>query len=386
MILLTQKHYNMKKRIFLLALLASFGGSLQAQDTVWQRPAPLNNYFNNTWIDTTNRYVCGEEWWWVDQIIARQFITEDTLQVYGIAAMMVDEYFVVRPWLTDAEIQAELRIRYSEDPTFDNCEESLLLFQYRGDGSPLMQQLGDSLPVHYLHTTPTHYMMSNRTPLGSYTDTMPKPVYERYFSTPQTVHDTFFAGYTQGHWGYDKKDSVWYEKRPSFYCLGFDHTCEGALYLSYKETVALYREEAPNSTHTWWTFERDGVGLAHYIFPILTPEPPIDTTHVDPGDTTHVDPGDTTHVDPGDTVAIRMPEYFGRYVSVSPNPATGSAEVLSSFGMSRVEVFNAAGRKVMDLKAEGLKATLDVSKLPSGAYLLRIHTPQGMTTKKLVVR
>ena len=80
MILLTQKHYNMKKRIIFIALLASFGGSLQAQDTVWQRPAPLNNYFNNTWIDTTNRYVCGEEWWWVDQIIARQFITEDTLQ------------------------------------------------------------------------------------------------------------------------------------------------------------------------------------------------------------------------------------------------------------------------------------------------------------------
>ncbi|MBR0169630.1 MAG: T9SS type A sorting domain-containing protein, partial [Bacteroidales bacterium] len=91
-------------------------------------------------------------------------------------------------------------------------------------------------------------------------------------------------------------------------------------------------------------------------------------------------------VDSNDTVAIRMPEYYGRYVSVSPNPATGSAEVLSSFGLSRVEVFNAAGRKVMDLKAEGLKATLDVSKLPSGAYLLRIHTPQGMTTKKLVVR
>ena len=91
-------------------------------------------------------------------------------------------------------------------------------------------------------------------------------------------------------------------------------------------------------------------------------------------------------VDSNDTVAIRMPEYYGHYVSVSPNPAMGSAEVLSSFGLSRVEVFNAAGRKVMDRKTEGLKATLDVSKLPSGAYLLRIHTPQGMTTKKLVVR
>ena len=89
---------------------------------------------------------------------------------------------------------------------------------------------------------------------------------------------------------------------------------------------------------------------------------------------------------PCDSVGIDSDCQMEKSVSVSPNPATGSAEVLSSFGVSRVEVFNAADRKVMDLKAEGLKATLDVSKLPSGAYLLRIHTPQGMTTKKLLVR
>ncbi len=83
---------------------------------------------------------------------------------------------------------------------------------------------------------------------------------------------------------------------------------------------------------------------------------------------------------------IDTPEIDENEVTLSPNPATGSAEVLSSFGVSRVEVFSAAGRKMMDLKAEGLKATLDVSKLPSGAYLLRIHTPQGMTTKKLLIR
>ena len=28
--------------------------------------------------------------------------------------------------------------------------------------------------------------------------------------------------------------------------------------------------------------------------------------------------------------------------------------------------------------------TLDVSSWPSGAYLLRIHTPQGIATKKLL--
>ena len=149
--------------------------------------------------------------------------------------------------------------------------------------------------------------------------------------------------------------------------------------------MAYITQVSPDSTRRW-VFEgpNENINFGYVIFPILSPKPAIDTTVVNDTtvviDTTVID---TTHVD---TVAIHMPEFMGRYVSVSPNPATGSAEVLSSFGLRRVEVYSAAGLKVMDLKAEGFKATLDVSKLPSGAYLLRIHTPQGMTTKKLVVR
>ncbi len=376
MILLAQKHYNMKKRIIFIALLASSVGSLQAQDTLWMKPAPLSNYYNNNWIDTSyGRYVGGPTYMYNTFATARQFITKDTLQVYGIAAMMATEFFEVSRMFTPAQIQAYMDATYPEDPSFENCEESLMLFQYHGNGSPVMQQLGDSLPVHYLHTTPTHYLMSNR-PYVSFLDTFPKPVYERYFSTPQTVYDTFFVGNTLGHMKFNYIDSIWYKKRPIFGCFSFDHNCEGALWLDYDEEIAIQQLTFPEEPIRWGFF-RDYVGFAYYIFPILTPNPNIDTTH---SDTSIVD---TTHVD---TVAIRMPEYYGRYVSVSPNPATGSAEVLSSFGVSRVEVFNAAGRKMMDLKAEGLKATLDVSKLPSGAYLLRIHTPQGVTTKKLVVR
>ena len=116
-----------------------------------------------------------------------------------------------------------------------------------------------------------------------------------------------------------------------------------------------------DTIHGWYYLSDSLYTKYLFIFPIIAPP-------------------DTT------TVGVEKPDMVYRYTSVQPNPATERVEVLSSFGVSRVEVFNAAGRKVMDLKAEGLKATLDVSKLPSGAYLLRIHTPQGMTTKKLVVR
>ena len=92
----------------------------------------------------------------------------------------------------------------------------------------------------------------------------------------------------------------------------------------------------------------------------------------------------TTPTDSTDTVSIYAPGAIEGCVSVLPDPVHNHAEVLSSFGVSRVEVYSAAGLKAMDVKAEGFKATLDVSKLPSGTYLLRIHTQQGVVTKKLV--
>ena len=122
-----------------------------------------------------------------------------------------------------------------------------------------------------------------------------------------------------------------------------------------------------------------------YIFPILAPPDtiynPIDTTHVDTThiDTTHID---TTHVD---TVGISM-RMLQRYINLLPNPAVDQVQVLSSFGLSRIEFYNAAGVRVQEQKAAGYSATLDVSALPAGPYLVRIVTPAGTVTKKLVVQ
>ncbi|MBP5425579.1 MAG: T9SS type A sorting domain-containing protein, partial [Prevotella sp.] len=118
-----------------------------------------------------------------------------------------------------------------------------------------------------------------------------------------------------------------------------------------------------------------------FIFPILTPP---DSTHLNPVDTTHVDTTvvDTTIVD---TVGIAQ-RMLERYTGLQPNPAAERVQVLSSFGLTGVEVYNAAGIKVQEQKATGYVATLDVGALPAGPYLVRIKTPNGTATKKLLVQ
>ena len=75
-----------------------------------------------------------------------------------------------------------------------------------------------------------------------------------------------------------------------------------------------------------------------------------------------------------------------RYTTLLPNPATERVQVLSSFGLSRIELYNAAGVRVHEQKTTGHSLTLDVSALPAGPYLVRIATTAGTVTRKLVVQ
>ena len=73
-------------------------------------------------------------------------------------------------------------------------------------------------------------------------------------------------------------------------------------------------------------------------------------------------------------------------VSITPNPATDEATVLSSFGIDEVDVFDMGGASVLRQQASGLKARLDVKALPRGTYIVRIHTPLGVTARKLILQ
>jgi len=97
---------------------------------------------------------------------------------------------------------------------------------------------------------------------------------------------------------------------------------------------------------------------------------------------------DTTGTGGGgsDTISAGIMMAGANLVTLSPNPVHGEVQVTSSFGLRGIEVYNAAGLKVHELKASGYAATLDISALPEGSYLVRVATPSGTVTKKLVVQ
>ena len=97
--------------------------------------------------------------------------------------------------------------------------------------------------------------------------------------------------------------------------------------------------------------------------------------------------GDTTGTGGGGTGGEGIIVAGGVDFTVSPNPASQRVEVTSPQPMTCIEVVDAMGRVVKSfVQANEGKATLDVSLLPVGAYLLRIHTSAGLSCQKLLVR
>jgi hypothetical protein len=76
---------------------------------------------------------------------------------------------------------------------------------------------------------------------------------------------------------------------------------------------------------------------------------------------------------------------LGRFTQIMPNPAREQVTVLSSYRLSRVVVYDLGGRAVLEQEDDGLATTLDVSGLAKGVYVVAIHTPAGIATKRLVV-
>ena len=347
----------MKKCILLLAVATAM--SLQAQDTVRMK-GPKDTYFSRQWMDTTGVYNVTVYQYPRASAVAKQFFTPDTLQVYGIAAILVNKMFTFHPTAYFPDAQSYLEYYYPDDPTLEHCQESLRLYQYYGDAhSPVMRQVGSSLPVHTVYTPVSYWLRMDLPPSTPYVDTTPWPVYERYFETPQAVFDTFYAGFTQSD-GYYNGDHQWRERRPSVGCACFSPG--HLLYLDYDEGVAALQRpswEEPLEWHYYNTYRT----CAYFLFPILTPGPPSDTT-----------------------LAASTPGGMDLYVAVQPNPAHERVAVTSSFGLTAIEVYDSRGRQLLSAPASGFKVTLDISAWSRGTYLLRILTPLGPTTRKVIVQ
>ena len=102
-----------------------------------------------------------------------------------------------------------------------------------------------------------------------------------------------------------------------------------------------------------------------------------------PQDTAAIDTngGDTTH-----TQGIRRLSNLDRFTQLTPNPASVAVRVFSSYRLQSVVLYDLQGRPVLEQKAEGLFATVDVSALSRGTYIAAISTPQGIATKKLILK
>lgn len=338
----------MRKYTFIVALLSLYVGNAIAQDTLYMR-SPKSDYLNPYgWFD--NDTMIGWGYGGAGKA-AYGFLMEDSVTVYGIAAIILTHFDYY--WIDMAYDFV--------DTSMAVVEEDLLLYSRSGNTLTLHNE---QLRVNRLYTPVSYYLTFDSVQL--YNTYVPNhddggrvfPVYERYFKMPVTL-DSIYICLPDTRQRIDNGDgSTWKYDR---------YGLETAIF--FQQPVTNYDGIYPyaqdiNETGTWYfgkTFARP------FYFPILTRgEGEIDTTTID-------------------TVSIASPRVLERYVGLQPNPASGQVRVVSSFGMSSVEVFNTAGIKVMEMPARSYTATLDVSGLDEGTYLVRVVTPSGITTKKLLV-
>ena len=88
----------------------------------------------------------------------------------------------------------------------------------------------------------------------------------------------------------------------------------------------------------------------------------------------------------GGTEGVADVQTEGCRMTLLPNPAATMTRVVSGVGLTRVEAYDVAGAKVTEQDVVGNETTLYVSSWPAGAYLVRVTTPSGIVTKKLIVQ
>ena len=72
-------------------------------------------------------------------------------------------------------------------------------------------------------------------------------------------------------------------------------------------------------------------------------------------------------------------------VNVYPNPANNTLYVNATSNISKIEVFNTLGQKVMTVSANDNHAQLNTSNLSKGMYMLKLHTDNGVVNQKFTI-
>lgn len=82
---------------------------------------------------------------------------------------------------------------------------------------------------------------------------------------------------------------------------------------------------------------------------------------------------------------IKNSETNGETLRVYPNPSNGIFFIDHSQPVDRVEVFDAVGNKITDIKETKASTKVDLSRQPKGLYILRLQAGGNLYTKKIIV-
>lgn len=72
-------------------------------------------------------------------------------------------------------------------------------------------------------------------------------------------------------------------------------------------------------------------------------------------------------------------------ISVYPNPANDMVNVEASSLISNIEIFSISGQKIGEYAANGNNASINISSLSNGLYLMKINTENGVINEKFSV-
>ena len=432
----------MKKSLFTFVALLALGFGAMAQDTI-SGITLKDGYFWNFWPDFSGEDILMNTSHWGPEYrktTGRLFVSkDDTLSVYGMAIGV--ETYSLRATPGDSTAYYRELNSMCDTSAYDEAYEMWGLYKRVADS---LQRVSLNLPINVKLDAPTYYIDFGTCESGGCQQrTKPMPVYEIFFHQPVAVVDSFYVGRTNRMYEMGDTCGHTYYTWPSM--LRSITPSNGQ---TIRQGIAYYQSTGFFGPH--WVFgDYAGMAFSfpiimppdsNYVWDstVVAADTVVaigDTifaagdTIVIAGDTTIVVDGDTifvaggtviisdttivfdttivldTAIVGGDTIIyydtiirndtiinydtlLSIPDrsLLGRLTGVMPNPAAETAKVVSSFGLTEVEVFNLAGERIHTLRLPDtpLTATLDVRRWPSGTYLLRIRTPQGTAVKKLV--
>jgi hypothetical protein len=367
------------KKIVLLALLVAMVLKVAAQDTVYSLTLK-NSYLFEDWpaFDTISDSLtnlrngtntCG--------YIGFGFEAKDSIHIYGVAVSTNTYLFEDFINFDDAgNVDSSDFIEYTASQIFDKKDTTEAYEEY-GIGlydaeHHNLYPISEMVPLNifeepdYYHAIGCHlyHATINAGQLKYF------PVFELYFDEPVKVAGEFFVMKTSRaatkarEMGLIKAYYWWPSLINCVETIGSNTT------LINRPFSTCLTFNIPPENHYNRSVRPNNQGRIRYFFPIIEP----DTTG-------HSGGGDGG----GDSVAVREVDVLQRTVALMPNPASDRVRVVSSSGLSLVEAYDAAGVKVAEQRAAGSETALDTRGWAAGQYVVVVHTPIGVVSKKLSV-